>query len=234
MNNLTIVTKLRFIAVIAPAILLLAAVVIVAALHFFGGLPRAIYENEYAAARAAQGMENALYKMDWGRTQPEASQILMDQERGFISEIEIAREHIASEEQAERIEKIANEARPLFDALRSAAPGDDTLEPKLRDLQSSVADLMSVDDAALIAVASSAESHARTVIGVAVVALVIVPWLCFFAIVRQSGDLHRELKEIRRRVDALVERATPAEETKVLDDALTKLGFPKPNPMLAE
>ncbi len=161
MNNLTIVTKLRFIAALAPAILLIAAAVIAGAFHVFGTLPREIHDNEYAAERAAQGMETALYKMDWGRTQPDASQIVMDQQRGFISEIEIARQHIGSREQAELIEKIANDARPLFDAMRTASPSDDSLEPKLRDLQGSVADLMSVDDAAVIAVANSAESQAR-------------------------------------------------------------------------
>ena len=96
MNNLTIVTKIRFIAAIAPAILLLAAAAIAGAFHVFGTAPREIYENEYAAARSAQGMENALYKMDWGRTQTDASQIVMDQQRGFISEIEVARQHIGS------------------------------------------------------------------------------------------------------------------------------------------
>ena len=109
-------------AALAPAILLLAAAVIVGAFHFFGGLPGELHENEYAAARAAQGMETALYKMDWGRTQPDASQIVMDQQRGFISEIEIARNHIGSRDQAELIEKIANDARPLFDAMRTASP----------------------------------------------------------------------------------------------------------------
>lgn len=62
MNNLTIVTKLRFMAAIAPAILLLAAAVIVGALHFFGTVPREIYENEYAAARAAQGWKTRFTK----------------------------------------------------------------------------------------------------------------------------------------------------------------------------
>ena len=118
MNNLTIVTKLRFIAALAPAILLIAAAVIAGAFHVFGTLPREIHDNEYAAERAAQGMETALYKMDWGRTQPDASQIVMDQQRGFISEIEIARQHIGSREQAELIEKIANDARA---AVRRAA-----------------------------------------------------------------------------------------------------------------
>jgi hypothetical protein len=235
MNNLTIVTKLRFMAAIAPAILLLAAAVIAGAFHSYGILPREIYENEYAAARAAQGMENALYKMDWGRTQPEASQIVMDQQRGFISEIEIARQHIGSREQAERIEKIANDARPLFDAMRTASPGDDSLEPKLRDLQSTVADLMSLDDEAVIAVANSAESQSRTMIAIAIVAMVAVPWICFVVITRLSGGLYQELKEMRRRVGSLAEhQPNPSQDTSALDDSLTKLGFPKPNPMLAE
>ena len=235
MNNLTIVTKLRFMAALAPAILLLAAALIAGAFHVFGTAPRQIYENEYAASRAAQGMETALYKMDWGRTQSEASQIVMDQQRGFISEIEIARSHIGSREQAERIEKIANDARPLFDALRAAQPGDDSLEPRLRDLEGTVADLMSLDDAALSAVAASTESQARTMIAITIVGLVAVPWICFVVIARLSGGLYTELKEMRRRVDALAEhQPTPSNEARSLDESLSRLGFPKPNPMLAE
>jgi hypothetical protein len=235
MNNLTIVTKLRFIAVLTPVILLIAAAVIVGAFHVFGALPREIHDDEYAAESAAQGMETALYKMDWGRTQPDGSQIVMDQQRGFISEIEVARQHIASKEEAELIEKIANDARPLFDALRTASPGDDSLEPKLRDLQGTVADLMSVDDAAVIAAGNSAESQARLMIAIAVVTLVAVPWICFVVITRLSGSLYRELKEMRRRVDDLAEHSpTPSEDISALDQALTKLGFAKPNPMLAE
>jgi hypothetical protein len=235
MNNLTIVTKLRFIAALAPAILLLAAVAIAGAFHVFGTLPREIHENEYAAERAAQGMETALYKMDWGRTQPDASQIVIDQQRGFISEIEIARQHIGSPEQAERIEKIANDARPLFDAMRTASPGDDSLEPKLRDLQGTVADLMSLDDAALIAVANSAESQAHTMTAITIVALVAVPWICFVVIANLTSNLYKELKEMRRRLDDIAEHGpTPSNDIGVLDEALTKLGFRKPNPMLAE
>jgi hypothetical protein len=235
MNNLTIVTKLRFVAALAPAILLIAAAVIAGAFHMFGTLPREIHDNEYAAERAAQAMETALYKMDWGRTQPDASQIVIDQQRGFISEIEIARQHIGSREQAELIEKIANDARPLFDALRTASPSDDSLEPKLRDLQGKVADLISVDDAAVIAVADGAESQARLMIAITIVALVVVPWICFVAITRLSGNLYKELKEMRRRVGDLAEHApTPSDDISAIDEALTKLGFPKPNPMLAE
>jgi len=235
MNNLTIVTKLRFMAAIAPAILVLAAAVIAGAFQFFGAAPREIYENQYAAARAAEGMETALYKMDWGRTQPDASQIVLDQQRGFISEIEVARSHIATREQAERIEKIANDARPLFDALRSAPPGDDSLEPRVRDLEGSVADLMSLDDAALIAVTAGAQSQARTMIALTIVALVVVPWICFVVIARLSAALYIELKEMRRRIDALAEHEpAPSGDLRAIDEALAKLGFPKPNPMLAE
>lgn len=235
MNNLTIVTKLRFMAALAPAILLIVAAVIAGAIHVFGTTPREFYENEYAAARAAEGMETALYKMDWGRTQADASQIVIDQQRGFISDIEIARSHIASREQAERIEKIANDARPLFDAMRTAAPGDDSLEPRMRDLQGTVAELMSLDDAALLAVASAAESQARTMIAITIVGLVAVPWICFLVIARLSGTLYTGLKEVRRRVDSLVESGpTATEDLRTIDETLTRLGFPKPNPMLAE
>jgi hypothetical protein len=236
MNNLTIVTKLRFMAAIAPAILLLAAAVIASAFHVFGTAPQEIYDNEYEAARAAQGMETALYKMDWGRTQPEASQIVMDQQREFISEIEVALQHKGkSTEQAERITKIANDARPLFDALRTASPSDDSFEPKLRDLQGTVADLMSLDDAALIAVANNAEAQSRTMIVITIVGLVAVPWICFVVIARLSGNLYKELKEMRRRVEALTEREpSPSDDTRALDESLSNLGFPKPNPMLAE
>jgi hypothetical protein len=235
MNNLTIVTKLRFMAVLAPAILLLVAAVIASGFHLFGALPQEIYDNEYAAAHAAEGMETALYKMDWGRTQPDASQIVMDQQRGFISEIEAARQHIENPEQAEHIEKIANDARPLFDAMRTVSPGDDSLEPKLRDLQGTVADLMSLDDAALIAVVNDAESKSRIMIAITIVALVAIPWICFVVIASLTGNLYRELKEMRRRVEAMSERDPSAsEDAKALDESLTKLGFPKPNPMLAE
>jgi len=235
MNNLTITTKLRFVAAIAPALLLIVAALIVGAFHFFGTMTRAIYNNQYAAARAAEGMENALYKMDWGRTQPDSSQIVIDQQRGFIEEIEIARTHMGSREQAERIEKIANDAKPLFDAMRTAQPGDDTLEPRLRDLQGTVADLMSVDDAMLLTAAANAESTARTMIAITIVGVVVVPWICFFVIARLSGQLYAALREIRRRFDALAERSElPEGDARAVDEALIDLGFPKPNPMLAE
>ena len=235
MNNLTITTKLRFLAAVAPALLIVVAALIVGAFHFFGTMTRAIHDNQYAAARSAEGMETALYKMDWGRSQPDSAQIIMDQQRGFIAEIENARTHMGSREQAERIEKIANDAKPLFEAMRTAQPGDDTLEPRLRDLQGTVADLMSVDDAMLLAVAANAESTARTMIVITVVGLVVVPWICFVVIARLTGRLYAELREIRRRFEAIAERRElPERDARAIDEALNELGFPKPNPMLAE
>jgi hypothetical protein len=235
MNNLTITTRLRFVAAVAPAILLIVAALIVGAFHFFGTMTRAIHDNQYAAARSAEGMENALYKMDWGRSQPDSAQIVLDQQRGFISEIEIARSHMVSREQAERIEKIANDAKPLFEAMRTAQPGDDSLEPRLRDLQGTVADLMSVDDAMLLAAAANAEYTARTMIAITIVGVVVVPWICFIVIARLTGRLYADLREIRRRFDALAERSElPEGDARAVDEALIELGFPKPNPMLAE
>jgi hypothetical protein len=160
---------------------------------------------------------------------------VIDQQRGFISDIEIARSHIGSREQAERIEKIANDARPLFDAMRAASPGDESLEPRLRDLQGTVADLMSLDDAALLAVASTAESQARTMIAITILGLVAVPWICFVLIARLSGTLYTGLKEVRRRVESLAEHDPSApDDLRTIDETLTRLGFPKPNPMLAD
>ena len=235
MNNLTITTRLRFAAAVAPALLIVVAVLIVGAFHFFGTMTRAIHDNQYAAARSAEGMETALYKMDWGRSQPDSAQIIMDQQRGFIAEIETARTHMGSREQAERIEKIANDAKPLFEAMRTAQPGDDTLEPRLRDLQGTVADLMSVDDAMLLTAATNAESTARTMIAITIVGVVVVPWICFLVIARMTGRLYAQLREIRRRFDALADRSeVPEGDARAFDEALAELGFPKPNPMLAE
>ena len=235
MNNLTITTKLRFVAVVAPVLLIVVAALIVGAFHFFGTMTRAIHDNQYAASRSAEGMETALYKMDWGRSQPDSSQIILDQQRGFIAEIETARAHMGSREQAERIEKIANDAKPLFEAMRTAQPGDDSLEPRLRELQGTVADLMSVDDEMLLAAAANAESTARTMIAITIVGVVVIPWICFFVIARMTGRLYAELREIRRRFDALAERAQlPDDDAREVEEALTKLGFAKPNPMLAE
>lgn len=236
MNNLTIVTKLRFVAALAPAILLLVAALNASTLQAFGGTPRYIYNGPYSAARAAQGMENALYKMDWGRTQPDGSQIVLDQIRRFVDWTETARARISTRAQAEKIAKIAETARPLFEAMRTAQPGDDTFEPKLRELDGLVADLISSQEATILTMADNAESEARLVIAITLAGAILIPWICFAVIARITGGLRTELREIRRRVSALEDRSPPPapDDLRALDDSLTRLGFPKPNPMLAE
>ncbi|MDO8434921.1 MAG: hypothetical protein Q7S58_21180 [Candidatus Binatus sp.] len=233
MNQLTIVTKLRLIAAIAPAILLLLAIFLAAAFHVFGGIPRSIVENQYASVRASEGMENSLFKMDWGRSQPDGAQIVLDQTRRFIDYIETARAHMTTRDQAEKIAKIATDAKPLFEALRTAAPGDDSLEPRMRELEGSIADLIGLEEAALFEIAAGAESEARTLIAVTIVGAIVIPWICFYLLVRISGGLFAELKEIRHRVEAIA-GGGGADELRGIDESMSKLGFPKPNPMLAE
>jgi hypothetical protein len=235
MARLTIATRLRFIAIIAPAVLLIAGILIAGAFYVFGGAPRAIYDEQYAALRNAQAMENALYKMDWGRSQPEAKQIIEDQQRNFVGSIGTARDRADSREQLDLIEKIARTANPLFDSLRKVLPGDDSLEPQMRDLEVLVTQLVGADEASLLALGTQAESDARIMIGITVVAAIVIPWICFVLIARMTSDLALQLREVRRHVENLAEHSpAPNEDLKAIDAALSSLGFPKPNPMLAE
>src|SRR5258708_1158043 len=149
MNKLTVVAKLRLIAVVAPVVLLLVAIFTAAAFHAFGALPRDILDNQYASVRAAEGMENSLFKMDWGRAQPDGTQIVLDQTRRFIEYVETARAHMTNRDQADKIAKIATDAKPLFEAMHNASAGDDSLEPRIRELEGSVADLIGLEESAL-------------------------------------------------------------------------------------
>ncbi|HEY6419763.1 MAG TPA: hypothetical protein VIX59_12230 [Candidatus Binataceae bacterium] len=235
MAILTIAIRLRFIAAIAPAVLLVAGLLIAGAFYVFGGIPRAIYDNQYTALRNAQAMENGLYKMDWARSQAESKQIIEDQQRGFVSSIGSARDRADSREQLDLIEKIARTANPLFDSLRKVQPGDDSLEPQMRDLETLVTQLVGADEASLLALGAQAESNARIMIAITVVAAIVIPWICFLILNRMTAALALELREIRRRVENLAGHLpAPDEDLKAIDAALAGLGFPKPNPMLAE
>lgn len=240
MARITITTKLRFIAIIAPIILLIAAPILALSFYGFGAMPAMLHDNQYEAVEAARGMENALYKMDWGRTQPEGSQIVRDQQRGFVGWIDAARSHARTQAEHDAIEKIAAAANPVFDAMRTAPPGDDSFEPRLRDLQGLVSDLISADDAEMLAIADRVEARARVLMVVTVAAAVIVPWLCFIAIVQMTGSEGAALREIRRSVENIAQRAAASRDTamskdlEVIDAKLAELGYPKPNPMLAD
>ncbi|HEY6394051.1 MAG TPA: hypothetical protein VIX12_01465 [Candidatus Binataceae bacterium] len=235
MTRLTIVTKLRFAAMLAPIVLLAAAPMIAAGIYFLGNVPAASYENQYAAIRAAQGMEEALYRMDWGRTQEDGEQIVKDQQRRFVDWIGTARGHADSVETAARIEKIAQTANPLFGELRKAEPGDDSAEPHLRDLQGLINDLINADDGALINVSNRSAAQARILIAVTLIAALLLPWVGFFLVMRMSSGLQEQLRQVRKRVERIAERVpAAADDVSAMDASLSALGFPKPDPMLAE
>jgi hypothetical protein len=235
MNRITIITKLRAIAAITPAILLIVALIAGGAFYVFGATPRAIYDTQYVAARASDGMESALFKMDWGRNQPDGGQIVVDQQRRFVSWVDTARARADSDEQLDRIQKIAAASVPVFDSLRKAAPGDDSVEPSLQNLEGLVADLSSADEASMLTVASRAESEARILILIVIVGAIVVPWACFVAFFRMSGQAGDDLREMRRNFTTIADRgAADAPELRLIDERLTNLGFPPPNPMLAE
>jgi len=234
MNKITIITKLRAVAAITPAVLLIVALVMGGGFYVFGATPRAIYDTQYLSARAADGMESALFKMDWGRNQPDGCQIVIDQQRRFASWVDTARARADSQGQLDRIQKIAAAAVPVFDSLRKAAPGDDTLEPSLQNLEGLVADLSSADEASILAVASRAESEAQILIVIVIVGAIAVPWACFLAFYKMSGKAGEKLREMRQNFTALAERgAAGAPELESIDERLARLGFPRPNPMLA-
>jgi hypothetical protein len=235
MNRITIITKLRAVAAITPAVLLIVAIIAGGAFYVFGATPRAIYETQYMAARAADGMESALFKMDWGRNQPDGGQIVVDQQRRFVSWVDTARARADSQEQVDRIQKIAAASVPVFDSLRKAAPDDQSVEPSMQNLEGLVADLSSADEASILVVASRAESEARILIVIMIVGAIVVPWACFVAFFRISGQAGGDLREMRRNLTTLADRGgAAAPELKSIDERLTNLGFPPPNPMLAE
>ncbi|HVA80215.1 MAG TPA: hypothetical protein VNF29_04765 [Candidatus Binataceae bacterium] len=240
MTRVTIITKLRVILALAPIILLAAAPVLALGFYAFGAMPAELHENQDAALAAARGMETALYKMDWGRTQPDGMQIVQDQQRGFVGWVDAARLHTSTQAQFDAIEKISLAANPVFDAMRSAAPGDDSLEPRMRDLQGLVSDLINADDAVLDTIADRAQARARVLIIATITAAVIVPWLCFIVLVRMTGQAGKAIHEIRHRVESIAGRAASLHDASlgkdlgVIDAKLSELGYPKPNPMLAE
>jgi hypothetical protein len=72
-----------------------------------------------------------------------------------------------------------------------------------------------------------------------VIATVLIPWICFALLFRTAGDTRAALREIRGRVESLAGRQEAVaegvqRELREIDAALARLGFPKPNPMLAE
>lgn len=237
MSNITIITKLRFLAGIAPVVLLIVAPLLAVAFSAFGRIPSTMMDNEIAALRYAQGLDVALYKMEWGRTQPDGAQIVLDQQRRFADLMDSAARHVSTSDQRDKLAALAQAAKPTLDALRTADPHDEAVNSRMRDLHSKVSDLTNADDAALARLAASSESQARQFIVLALIAGVLLPLVCYAVIWRLTEAIRTDLQAIRRSLEKLTERPTDAStapDVQEIDQALTQLGFPKPNPMLAQ
>src|SRR5215472_1159748 len=234
MSRITIATQLRLMSAIAPLVLLIATPILAGGFYLFGLMPALLQENQYAVLRASDGLESALYKMDWGRTQPDGLEIIKGQERRFVGFVDSARSHASTRDQLDKIEQIAQTANPIFDQLRQASPGDDSVEPKLRNLQGLIADLNAANEGAMTEVVARAESRSHVFITIALIAGLLVPWAIFFLLYRQAGQVGGALRAIRSCDERLQERAGQSVELKEIDEKLTELGLPKPNPMFAE
>lgn len=234
MTRITIATKLRLVSAIAPLVLLIATPILAGGFYLFGLMPALLQENQYAVLRASDGLESALYKMDWGRTQPDGLEIIKGQERRFVGFVDSARSHASTRDQLDKIEQIAQTANPIFDQLRQASPGDDSVEPKLRNLQGLIADLNAANEGVMTEVIARAESRSHIFITVLLVAGLLVPWAVFFLLYRQAGQVAGALHAIRSYFEKLPEGAGQSIGLKEIDEKLTELGFPKPNPMFAE
>jgi hypothetical protein len=235
MTRITIATKLRLAAAIVPIVLLIASPILAGGFYLFGLMPSLLQENQYAELRAADGMESALYKMDWGRIQPDGLEIIKGQERRFVGYVDVARAHAGTREQADKIEQIAQTANPIFDDLRKASPGDDSVEPKLRDLQGLIADLSAANQGAMSEVVANAESRSHIFIAITLIVGLLVPWAMFVFFYGQAGQVSSALREIRSRVEKMAEGpAAKSADLEAIDQKLAELGFPKPNPMFAD
>jgi hypothetical protein len=239
MARTTIITRVRFIAAIAPAILLIAAPFIAGGLYVFGGQVEVLRDHQLAATEAARGMDVALYQMDWARYQRDRDQILTDQARAFGHWLDLARDRAETETQRKDLDAIAAQAGPLFGDLRNSSPQDESIERRASDLHGRVADLIGADDEALLAVAAASRREADVLILATLVAGLAIPWLCFAALYSITGRLRSGLRAIRAHFEHLRDSSAAAaiaadRDFTSIDQSLERLGFPKPNPMLAE
>src|SRR5579863_4781645 len=99
MANVTVVSKIRFLSGLAPVLLLIVSPILSLAFLEFGNIPSSIKDEQLAAIKYAEGLDAALYKMEWGRTQPDGVQIVVDQQRRFADYIDAASGHLYTAEQ---------------------------------------------------------------------------------------------------------------------------------------
>ena len=239
MARITVITKIRFLAAVAPVVMLVAAPILALSFLGFGRLPDWMNNNEIAALRYAQGLNEALYKMEWGRTQPDGAQIVLDQQRRFAEMLDSAAQTAYTAGQRRSIDTLAGAAKPILDAFRKADPRDQSVDAGMRKLHVMVTDLLNADESALDGLAERSRARAREFAVLTVIATVLVPWICFALLFRIAGDTRAALREIRGRIESLAGRPEALaegvqRELREIDAALDRLGFPKPNPMLAE
>lgn len=239
MANITVVSKIRFLAGLAPVILLIVSPLLALAFWEFGNVPADLRDDQLSALRFAQNADAALYKMEWGRTQPDGVQIVMDQQRRFADQLDSAAHHLYTADQSAKLKALAEAAKPTLDAYRHADPHDEVMIAKMRDLHTMAAELESADEAALDQYVEAAQSRARELIAVVVVAGIIVPMICFAMVWAITRSMRTDLRTMRSALERM-EESSPAKDASTapvigeIDGALTRQGYPKPNPMLAE
>jgi len=239
MANVTVVSKIRFLAGLAPVILLIASPLLALAFIEFGNIPSSIKDEQLAAIKYADGVDAALYKMEWGKTQPDGVQIVVDQQRRFADYLDSAAHHVYTADQQAKLTALAQEAKPTLDAFRHADPHDEVMNAKMRDLHTMVTDLENADEAALDQYSDTAKNRARQLLALVLITGVLVPTVCFALIWRLTQSMRAGLRSIRTEIENIAENSAAKDPSIVraietIDQALTGLGFPKPNPMLAD
>ena len=239
MANITVVSKIRFLAGLAPVVLLIASPLLALAFLEFGNVPADLRDEQLAALRFAQNADSALYKMEWGRTQPDGVQIVMDQQRRFADLLDSASHHLYSADQGAKLKTLAEAAKPTLDAYRHADPHDEVMTARMRDLHTMVTELENADEAAIDQYVDAAKSRAHQMIAVVIVAGIVVPMFGFVMLWTTSQSMRANLRTIRSAIEKMEENpgakeSSIAHEIAEIDQGLTRQGYPKPNPMLAE
>ncbi len=231
----TIVTRLRILAVIAPVVLLLTAPFVMRGFYTFGDAIANLREHTLRARDAAHGMELALYQIESSPNHPEADEILLDQTRQFAHWLDLAQDRSETDRQRRQVAEVAQTADPVLRQLRTSGLSllrDPTFNGGLRELHAKINDLIAADDTTLIVDSEEAKLQANHLSIVAVITMLVVPWLTFIGQWRTCGRLNSSLRAARRQVEAAA--AGAREELAALDTNLAELGYPKPDPRLAE
>jgi hypothetical protein len=239
MANVTVVSKIRFLAGIAPVILLIVSPIVALAFLEFGNVPSTIRDEQLAAIKYAQGLDAALYKMEWGRTQPDGVQIVVDQQRRFADFLDSAAHHVYTAAQRAKLEALAQAAKPALDTFRHADPHDEVMNARMRDLHTMVTELENADEAALDQFSEAVKSQAHLFIALAIIAGVAIPIVCFAVLWWMTQSLRADLRVIRAELERIAESPAAKEPSTAraidgIDQTLARLGFPKPDPMLAD